>query len=112
MVVKRITFPTQLEKIEDIDNDNIDVFVELDDGYIYTVVVATYKNILTQMDEMKSDFLEAGCPFIIVKKLTKEVIEQAIKSFAKDDAYWLKLHHLSTEFDISTLNTLRDKLTE
>ena len=112
MVVKRITFPTQLEDIKDIDDDNIDVFVELDDGYIYTVVVATYKNIVTQMDEMKNDFLEAGSPFIVVKKLTKEVIEQAINSFAKDDAYWLKLYHLSTEFDISTLNTLRDKLTE
>ena len=112
MIVKKIIFPTQLKDIKDIDDDNIDVFVELDDGYSYTVVVATYKNIVSQMDKTKNEFLEPGSPFIIVKRLTKEIIEQAIKSFAKDDAYWLKLHHLSAEFDISTLNTLRDKLNQ
>jgi hypothetical protein len=112
MEVKKISFPTQLKDIKDIDDDNIDVFVELDDGYIYTVVIATYKNLLSQMDAMKSDFLEAGSPFIIVRRLTEEIIEQAVKSYAKEDAYWLKLNHLSGEFDINTLNQIRDKLAE
>ena len=52
MIVKKIIFPTQLKDIKDIDDDNIDVFVELDDGYSYTVVVATYKNIVSQMDKI------------------------------------------------------------
>ena len=110
MIVKNISFPTQLEDIQDISDDNIDVFVELDDGYIYTVVVATCKNIVSQMDAMKTDFLEAGCPFIIVRKLTKEIIEKAIESYAKEDAYWLKLNYLSAEIDINILNEIRDKL--
>lgn len=110
MLVKKIIFPTPLESVEDIENDNIDVFVELDDGYTYTVVVATYKNIAALMESTNGEFLEAGSPFIIVKKLTKEIIESAINSYAEDDAYWLKLYHLASEFDISTLNTLNDKI--
>jgi hypothetical protein len=45
MLVKSISFPTYLKDITDIENDNIDVFVEVEDGYTYTVVVATPKNI-------------------------------------------------------------------
>jgi len=39
------------------------------------------------MDEAKSNFLEAGCPFIIiiVRKLVKEIIVQAIQSFLEYD---------------------------
>ena len=47
MLIKSISFPTPLEDIKDIEDDNIDVFVELEDGYTHTVVVATSKNILT-----------------------------------------------------------------
>ena len=41
MLIKSISFPTYLEDITDIENSNIDVFVELEDAYTYTVVVAT-----------------------------------------------------------------------
>ena len=58
------------------------------------------------MNKEKSDFLEVGCPFIIVRKLIKEVIEQATK------AYWLKLYHFSRRIDISTLDTLKDEFLE
>lgn len=109
MLVKKITFPSPLEYIEDVNNDNIDVFVELEDGYEYTyiVVVATPKNLVSLMDKKNSDFLETGHPFIIVRKLTKEIIEKAIKAHAENDAYWLKLHHFSGRFDSSTFNKLR-----
>lgn len=47
MLVKKISFvrPTLLEEIPDIEDYNLDVFVELEDGYTYTVVIATAKNI-------------------------------------------------------------------
>ena len=43
MEIKEISFltPTAVEEIKDIENDNLDVFVELEDGYTCTVVVGT-----------------------------------------------------------------------
>jgi hypothetical protein len=45
---------------------------ELEDDYTYTVVLATYKDILTLMNKEKSHFAE---PYsvIIGRKLTKEI---------------------------------------
>jgi hypothetical protein len=84
-----------LKYVEDIYDDNLDVFVELEDGSEYTVIVATPKNFLTLMNRQGIDFLEPGCPFIIVRKLTMEVIEKTINAHTQDNAYWLKLHHFS-----------------
>ena len=33
----------------------------------------------------------------IVKKLTKEILTEAIEAYGEDDGYWLKLHHFSDE---------------
>ena len=49
-------------------------------------VVVTFKNIVFLVDKEKSDFLKAGCSFLIVRKLTKEIIAQAIEAHAEDDA--------------------------
>ena len=111
MRVNKIRFPTPLE-IVDTRDDNIDVFVELEDGYSYTVVVATYRNLITQMDKTKKSFIEAGCPLVIVKELKEDIIKEAVQSYADGDAYWLKLNHLCSEFDIKLLNDMMDKLTE
>lgn len=111
MLVKKIIFPTPLEKV-DVEDDNIDVFVELNDGNTYTVVIATYKNLLTQMNKTNKNFIEAGCPFIIVRELKEDIIKVAVQSYANGDAYWLKLNHLSSEFNIKLLDEMMDKLTE
>ena len=97
MLVKKISFPIPLTNIEDIYNDNIDVFVELENGRSYGVVVGTYKNILSLLNKENSNFLPPGEPMIIVKKLTMEIIEEAIQAYAKHrDGYWLKLHHFAS----------------
>jgi len=62
---------SDIKDVEDIFDDNMDVAVKLDDGHEYIVVVATQKNLLTLMDNKKSDFLSPGGPMIIVRKLTK-----------------------------------------
>ena len=46
MLIKSISFLTYLEDITDIENSNIDVFIELKNAYTYTVFIATAKNIL------------------------------------------------------------------
>jgi predicted nucleotidyltransferase len=58
MLIKSISFPTYLEDITDIENSNIDVFVELEDGYTYTVVIATAKNIVSLMDKEKMNYFQ------------------------------------------------------
>ena len=79
MKVESITFLSDLKDVKNIFDDNVDVAVKLDDGHEYIVVVATQKNLLTLMNNEKSDFLSPGDPMIIVRKLTKEVFEDAIQ---------------------------------
>ena len=107
MKVESITFLSDLKDVEDIFDDNMDVAVKLDDGHEYIVVVATPKNLLTLMNNEKSDFLSPGDPMIIVKKMTKEVIEQAIEVYAENNGYYLKFY--AAHFDIKTLNVLKDR---
>jgi hypothetical protein len=57
MLIKKISFPSLLKYIEDIYDDNIDVFVELEDGCEYTVIVGRPKNFLTLMNRHEMDFL-------------------------------------------------------
>src|SRR5687767_7981791 len=106
MVIK-ISYGSDLKNILDVENDNIDVFVELEGGYTYTVVAATTKNIENIMDGKylqfgpeKTNYFTPGHPFIIVKKLTKDIIEEALKPYAQyDDGYWFKLYLLSDEIN-------------
>jgi len=107
MVVKKISFPVPLTNIEDIYDDNIDVFVDLENGRSYTVVVGTYKNILSLLKKEKNNFLPPGEPMIIGKKLTMEVIEEAIEAYAKDDdGYWLKLDHFASFIEAEVFDKL------
>jgi hypothetical protein len=107
MKVDSITFLSNLKDIQNIFDDNIDVSVELDNGHEYVVVVATQKNLLTLMNNEKSNFLSPGDPMIIVRKLTKEAVQEAIQVYAEDDGYYLKFY--AAHFDIKTLNVLKDR---
>lgn len=106
MKIKSIWLPTALSKIRDIENDNIDVIVELEDGNKYTLVVATLKYLLSYMEVQGKDYIEAGPPFVIVKSLTADSINKAIKTYSQDKAYWLKLYHLSSDFNIDDLDKM------
>lgn len=44
MKVKEISFPIPLKDVEDIYNDNIDVFVDLENGRSYTLVSLWFVN--------------------------------------------------------------------
>ena len=107
MLVKSIKFLSDLEDVNDIFDYNTDILGKLDNGHDYLVVVATQKNLLSLMDNEKSDFLSPGDPMIIVRKFTKEVIEETIKAYAEDDAYYLKLY--AAQLDTKTLDVLRDR---
>ena len=108
MKVKEITFPTPLSEIKHIDDDNIDVFVDLEDGYSCTIVLITPKNLVTLMDRNKKCFFDIGHPMIIVKELSMDCIKSAIEAFSEGEAYWLKEYHLSGSFGIDLLNKMLD----
>jgi len=107
MRIESITFLSPLEDIDDIFDYNMDVSVKLENGRTYVVVVGTPKNLSRLMDNEKSDFLSPGDPIVIVRKITKEVVEKAIQAYAEDQAYYLKFY--AAELDIKTLNVLEDR---
>lgn len=106
MKIKKISYPTPLCNIQEIDNDNIDIFVELEDGNNYTVVVATPKNIAGLMEKNNKSYFDPGPPMIIVSELTEKNIIDALKSFCEGDAYWLKEYYLSGVFSIDILDEM------
>jgi len=94
---------------EDIYNDMVDIFVTLeDDDFEYWIEMATPKAFSTYMEKNNQKFLEPRFPFIIVSELTSAVIEEALNAFAteREDAYCLKLYHLTVEFNRNDLNTM------
>ena len=59
------------------------------------------------MSQEKANYVQPGKPSIIVKKLTEEIVTQAIQAYAEyDDGSWLKLHQFADSIDISILHKL------
>ena len=106
MLVRNIRI---LDKITDIENDSIDVCVDSEDGYTFTVSIATTKHLLQRMDEEKSNFVNPNELSIVVRKLTQEIITEALEAYAEDNAFWLKLHQFANEIDISVFDKLQAK---
>jgi len=98
-----------LDEITDIENDSIDVCVDSEDGYTFTVSIATTKHLLQRMDEEKSNFSNPNELIIVVRKLTQEIITEALEAYAEDNAFWLKLHAFASEIDISVFDELQAK---
>ena len=92
-------------------NDSLDVFVTLENDASYLVEVATLEFLSTLMEKVGSDFVPAGYPYIIVSKLTDEIIRAAIQEFidANEDSYWLKLYHITATLNIEDINEILDR---
>lgn len=106
MKIKRIEFA---HEITDPYIDNLDVFVENEDGYTYTIIVSTPGDLLDQMEQEKINFIMPDTPKIIVKKLTEQIVREAIQAYAENDGYWLKLCQFGDDIDISVLNKLEEE---
>jgi hypothetical protein len=50
-----------------------------------------------------------GIPWIIVQKLTKEIIYEAIKAYIDDkpEGYWLKLYHFARDMNRAVFNKIQ-----
>lgn len=107
MRVKSIEFLSSFEDILDPFDCNLDAIVTLEDDLDYIIIIGTAKNLLTLMNNEKSDFLSPGDPIVIVRKMTKEIAEKAVRAYAEDNAYYLKFYAAS--LDTKTLDVLKNR---
>ena len=84
MKIKRIEFA---HEITDPHMDNLDVFVENEDGYTYTTVVSTSADLVDQMEQEEINFIMPGTPKIILKKLTEQIVREATQTYVENDGY-------------------------
>lgn len=100
MKVKEIRF---IDKIKDIYNDNVDVAIEMEDGYTYILTAATPQDLLEAVKH--ENYIQPNAVNIIVKELTEEIIAEAIQAYAENNQYWLKLYQFAdSDIDISVLD--------
>jgi hypothetical protein len=85
-----------------IENSNIDIFVKLKNGSKYVVTLATPEYMAYYMDNQNINYFPTMDPYIIVKKLTHEIIVETIKAYAEEEhgyslqeGYNLKLYHFA-----------------
>ncbi|MGZ4134860.1 MAG: hypothetical protein ACXVPC_06840 [Tumebacillaceae bacterium] len=112
MKIVSIEYPSALWHVVDIYNDNIDVFVTLEDGFTYVMVVTTPLFMLRYMDQEGLDYIPAAPPQIVVRSLTEENIRKAIETYAENNAYWLKLHHVSNSIPMEVIQSELDEITK
>jgi hypothetical protein len=109
MKVKSIEIPYSWADIDN-ENDKINVLVETDTGFYYNLTVVTPKKIESLMDEKKMNYLEIGSPFIVVRELTKEIIEETMKAYVEEqDGYSVRLYHFSKDINSTVFKSLETK---
>ena len=108
MKIKEISY---LDPQVDLENDCLDVFVTLENDAYYLIEVTTPKFFYTLMEKFKSNFVPPSYPYIIVSKLTDDIIRAAIQEFidTKEDSYWLKLYHMTATLKIEDINEILDR---
>ena len=99
MKIKEITYPTALNKIPNVLDDNIDVFVETEEGLHFTMTVCTPAFYMSWMEKEKLEFVPAAPPDVIVKELNHENIKNALETYCEDHGYWMKLYFLAGQRD-------------
>jgi hypothetical protein len=109
---------------KDLFNDALDVFVTLEDdycsdGFCYFVEITTPQFLSTIMEKGKSTFLEPGYPYIIVSKLTDDIIRAAIESFInpkdypdEDELRWLRLYHVIPKLTTEEIDEILNRKKE
>lgn len=76
----------------DPDDDNVDVHLRLDDGRVFSFVVATPKNIYWCMQNEGREYF-FGVPPVFVKTLSLEAIERALRAVVREDGgKWLSVY--------------------
>jgi hypothetical protein len=115
MQIKSIYYRKYEEDMSEIEQSSIDIFVKVDTGYTYSVTLAIPQYIDSYMEQQNINYFEPGKPFIMVKKLTQEIIAETIKAYAqeeeyvsfKEDGYFLKFYHFGQRIPETVFNQLQ-----
>ncbi|MFT5146789.1 MAG: hypothetical protein ACI9H1_001514 [Polaribacter sp.] len=109
---------------KDLFNDALDVFITLEDdycsdGFCYFVEITTPQFLSTIMEKGKSTFLEPGYPYIIVSKLTDDIIRAAIESLInpkdypdEDELRWLRFYHVIPKLTTEEIDEILNRKKE
>jgi hypothetical protein len=81
-----IFFPTPIESITDLTNDNMDVCVTTVDGESYTLVFITPDNLKSLMESNHEDFISPSFKYIVVKRIDEGTIRRALDEILRDPA--------------------------
>ena len=90
--IRKIYYPTVLEQIPNIYDDNVDVIFTFDNNISLSIVFSTPQNIVTLMENENKPYLPIGLPQIYVKKLDYEIIERAIYSYISNEDLFCKYY--------------------
>ena len=74
----------ELSEIKDRYNGNTYIYVKLEDGFSLSITVGTQKNPEFLMKKDKINFFEPGPAWVIVQKLTTEIIHEAVEAYMND----------------------------
>lgn len=96
----------QFTEIENSYNANTEIRVTLADDFCLTVLIATPENLKYLMAKDKVNFRKPGRPWIIIRKMTKEIIYEAVQGYmdASPDGFWLKMCYFASDFDNSVFD--------
>lgn len=92
-----IFFPFDWNSIDPL-SDNIDVCVRLEDGRSYTFVVTTPTGLTELMKKDGLPYLKPGLPFLVVERITEDIIQQLILEYLDTDDVYLKIY--GTDIDV------------
>jgi hypothetical protein len=92
MKIQRIEFASPIQET-DPENDNIDVHVYLDDGRVYSFLVATPNNIFWCMENDGTDYFFGFPPPVFVNRVTSENVERALRALLSENKEkWLAVY--------------------
>lgn len=106
MKVLEIFFPFKFAELDNPKTDIVDVVVTLENGCSYTILVATPSSIESLFQEDHQNYLPPRSLFLIVRELSQEIIEDAIKAYSKKKAYWLRLYSEASRIDVRVFDKL------
>ena len=92
MKIRRIVFPSPIEEV-DPENDNVDVHVHLEDGRIFSFLLATPNNIFWCMENEGTDYFFGYPPPVFVNRLTTANVERALNALLSENKEkWLAVY--------------------
>ena len=101
-----MSFPTVWKKKPNVENQGVNVCVKLENGYLYTFIVATRKNYRIYQGSAEKNYFSPDIPFVVIKKIIAKTVQVYTE---ENDGHWLKSHNFSERIDTTVFDQLQAK---